>query len=371
MHFQGVFLGKEGDTPYLCIGRDIEMNYYEILEVSEKSSTEVIAGAYKALTKKYHPDISKDVQAIEKMKAINLAYEVLSNPQKRAEYDRSLHLNRNTTATDGDRRNNTQNEDKKRTAQREERERAKRDAEEQARNEARVRYYKQEAERKAAEIKEKEAKRKANIQRLVLSAIVVLLVLFYYTNHQTESANVRSRSFFDTTASAEKEAESYVEKAKNSISNHDYYEAMKAIDSCRKKYPNSTAASECGTLVSQIEKALKNKEPKNGTTLERTFQYMGGCALRVTAKSGPVVVTISDKSNPNAYASIYVRKGQTADVTVTGGTYRVNYKIGSVWFNDRIGFGDLYEAGSFKDDFVFKVETTVGWVSSSVWEITI
>ena len=72
------------------------MNYYEVLEVSEKSSTEVIISAYKALAKKYHPDISQEASAVEKMKTINLAYEVLSDPAKRAEYDRTLHLRQKT-----------------------------------------------------------------------------------------------------------------------------------------------------------------------------------------------------------------------------------------------------------------------------------
>ena len=66
------------------VEKDIDMNYYELLEVSEKSSTEVITGAYKALVKKYHPDVSKDAQANEKMRSINLAYEVLTDPKKKS-----------------------------------------------------------------------------------------------------------------------------------------------------------------------------------------------------------------------------------------------------------------------------------------------
>ncbi len=65
------------------------MNYYEILQVSENASDEVIHMAYKALAKKYHPDLYQgDMQFAErKMKEINEAFDVLSNTYKRAQYD--------------------------------------------------------------------------------------------------------------------------------------------------------------------------------------------------------------------------------------------------------------------------------------------
>ena len=70
-------------------------NYYDILEVSEKASDEVIEKAYKVLVKKYHPDLQEEQnksKAEEMMKKINEAYDVLSNPEKRAEYDANLEL---------------------------------------------------------------------------------------------------------------------------------------------------------------------------------------------------------------------------------------------------------------------------------------
>ena len=68
-------------------------NLYEILEVSEKASKEVIDKAYHVLVKKYHPDLQQDEEkknAEEKMKKINEAYEILGNEGKRKEYDISL-----------------------------------------------------------------------------------------------------------------------------------------------------------------------------------------------------------------------------------------------------------------------------------------
>ena len=68
---------------------------YEILEVSETASNEVIEKAYKVLAKKYHPDLwpqDKKEYAENKMQEINNAYDVLSDEAKRKEYDYNLNL---------------------------------------------------------------------------------------------------------------------------------------------------------------------------------------------------------------------------------------------------------------------------------------
>lgn len=68
-------------------------NYYEILEVSKNASPEVIEKAYKALAKKYHPDVQtpdKLKWAEDKIKEIGEAYEILSNKEKRSSYDLEL-----------------------------------------------------------------------------------------------------------------------------------------------------------------------------------------------------------------------------------------------------------------------------------------
>jgi len=60
---------------------------YETLGISEKASAEEIKKAYRKLARKYHPDVNKDEEAVEKFKEINAAYEVLSDPKKKDEYD--------------------------------------------------------------------------------------------------------------------------------------------------------------------------------------------------------------------------------------------------------------------------------------------
>ena len=71
----------------------MEENYYDILEVNKNASQEIIEKAYKTLVKKYHPDLQDDdlkENYEEKLKEINEAYEVLSDPEKRKNYDFNL-----------------------------------------------------------------------------------------------------------------------------------------------------------------------------------------------------------------------------------------------------------------------------------------
>lgn len=67
-------------------------DYYETLGVSREADLEDIKTSYRRLARQYHPDVNPDnPEAEEKFKLINEAYEVLSDPQKRAAYDRFGH----------------------------------------------------------------------------------------------------------------------------------------------------------------------------------------------------------------------------------------------------------------------------------------
>ena len=68
-------------------------NYYELLEISQNASDEVISKVFKHHIKKNHPDLYRGQEKKEaeiRVKKLNEAYEILSNPDKRKEYDNEL-----------------------------------------------------------------------------------------------------------------------------------------------------------------------------------------------------------------------------------------------------------------------------------------
>ena len=66
-------------------------NYYEVLGVDKKASQDDIKAAYRKLARQYHPDLHpNDEECAKKFKEINEANEVLSDPQKRQQYDMEL-----------------------------------------------------------------------------------------------------------------------------------------------------------------------------------------------------------------------------------------------------------------------------------------
>lgn len=66
-------------------------DYYEVLGVSKTSSDEEIKKAYRTKARKHHPDVDKTSGAEERFKEINEAYQVLSDPQKKAAFDQFGH----------------------------------------------------------------------------------------------------------------------------------------------------------------------------------------------------------------------------------------------------------------------------------------
>lgn len=66
-------------------------DYYEILGVGRNATQEELKSAFRKRARQYHPDVNKSADAEERFKEINEAYAVLSDPEKRAVYDRYGH----------------------------------------------------------------------------------------------------------------------------------------------------------------------------------------------------------------------------------------------------------------------------------------
>lgn len=68
-----------------------KQDYYELLGLGREAGQDDVKKAFRKLARQYHPDVNKDASAEAKFKEINEAYEVLSDEQKRAAYDRYGH----------------------------------------------------------------------------------------------------------------------------------------------------------------------------------------------------------------------------------------------------------------------------------------
>ncbi|HZG14660.1 MAG TPA: molecular chaperone DnaJ [Candidatus Bathyarchaeia archaeon] len=73
----------------------MKRDYYEVLGVGKDASADEIKKAYRKLARQYHPDVNKEADAEEKFKEVKEAYDVLSDDQKKAHYDRFGHQDPN------------------------------------------------------------------------------------------------------------------------------------------------------------------------------------------------------------------------------------------------------------------------------------
>jgi curved DNA-binding protein CbpA len=70
---------------------------YAVLDIPRDASDEQVQRAYRRLAKRYHPDLNPDAQTSQQMRRINQAWETLSSPASRAQYDAESALRRSAS----------------------------------------------------------------------------------------------------------------------------------------------------------------------------------------------------------------------------------------------------------------------------------
>src|SRR5450756_2334149 len=75
-----------------------QRDYYEVLGVARNATPDELKAAFRRLARQYHPDVNKAADAEERFKEINEAYAILSDPEKRAAFDRYGHAGVNGAA---------------------------------------------------------------------------------------------------------------------------------------------------------------------------------------------------------------------------------------------------------------------------------
>lgn len=76
------------------------MTHYKVLMLAEIADQEIISTVYRKLAQRYHPDVDPSPEAARRMAAINDAYQVLRDPQKRRSYDEWLASRRDRRSSD-------------------------------------------------------------------------------------------------------------------------------------------------------------------------------------------------------------------------------------------------------------------------------
>ena len=136
----------------------------------------------------------------------------------------------------------------------------------------------------------------------------------------------------------------------------EYYPAAQAVAACRETYPE--AGAECDALWQEIKEAVADRRPETGE-MERTFRYQGGNRVEISSASGDVDMTVTGLDGQGS-ARYYVREGESVSFYLPCYRFSVDYKVGDIWFDDEIGFGEFCEENN--GSLVFRYAEQPGWV---------
>ena len=117
---------------------------------------------------------------------------------------------------------------------------------------------------------------------------------------------------------------------------NDLYTAMKHLQAIS---GNNVLREEVAELRTKVEDKLVKSRPRNGNVFTDKVGW-GWCKLLVTAGSKDVCVKIISTDNSANYMMFYVRAGESTEVSVKNGNYKVVFTMGDYWYSKDVGFGD-------------------------------
>lgn len=158
---------------------------------------------------------------------------------------------------------------------------------------------------------------------------------------------------------AKKDASTVVKDVKKLMDDGKLYDAALACYDGYYDYPDSEKEFE--ELWDKIAAACEKNLPKTGE-LERKFKYQGGNTLTMTAKSGHIEMTAVDKDSKES-VRVFIREGESFTLYLPAGRFDLSYKVGNIWFDDKVGFGDFCDDYPNAEYLEIKYTSEGGWTT--------
>lgn len=271
-------------------------NYYEILQISRTATNDVIRAAYKALSVKYHPDNNKGFpeEAEIKFKEVQEAYETLSDPEKRIQYDRIL-----------DEKNKPIINDKSR----------------------------EEIDKSSHPKKQGQNK---SISYPILMGIGLLLFLVWNGRQIFDGSESAATNIPKETTTVEETRESTTSKSSGSFS--DYVHERRAQESAENVKETSTFKT-----VSM---------PENGRVYRNGVMGKDTTSLELEAGDGNYFVKVVDDAGYTVYM-VFVRSNHSVTIMLNEGTYTLKAGTGANWYGMGKYFG---EEGYYSETEPFDID---------------
>lgn len=204
-----------------------------------------------------------------------------------------------------------------------------------------------------------------HISRILALCLILALLLCCGAQAFAEKTPIKPKASPTPTPAAD--AAAALKDVQKLLDDKKLYDAALACYDGYCDYPDRAADFEA--LWQRIADACAGKMPKTGE-LKRSFQYQGGNELHVIAASGNVDLTAVDTDSKES-VRVFIREGEEFTINLPSGKFDLSFKLGEIWFDDEIGFGDFCEDYPNVQTLDIKYVSDGSWVTyySYTWEI--